>query len=61
MQHEHALALTADIAVSTMQHMAEEAGVPVEDVLEAILEGGPAKARFDAFMAVAVGELAKTR
>lgn len=51
--------LIAKTAVLTMEHMAEAAGITMDEVLKMILEGGAARARFDAYMEIAVRELAK--
>lgn len=58
MNHAQASALTAKITALTVQHMADEAGITADAALAAIIEGGAARARFNAFLAVAAKELA---
>ncbi len=49
----------ANLAALTMQHMADQAGISVEAVMAAILEGGAARRRFDALMEIGVRTLAQ--
>jgi len=56
MTNEAALKLTAEITVATVQHMADEASVSFDETLAAIIAGGNARSRFDAFMRIAAHE-----
>ena len=56
MQNEAAFKLAAEITVATVQHMADEASMSFDAALDAILAGGNARDRFDAFMAIAINE-----
>lgn len=44
---------TADIVVETFIHMSNEVGLSVEDTIKAIAQGGNARKRFDAYLAIA--------
>lgn len=52
-----ALAITAKVAALTIQHMAEQSGATVDQVLVAISQPGAARDRFIAYMDVAKKEL----
>ena len=56
MTNEAAIKLTAEITVATIQHMANEAALSFDVTLAAIIAGGNARRRFDAFMAIATTE-----
>ena len=56
MQNEAALKLAAEITIATVQHMADEAALSFDATLDAILAGGNARDRFDAFMSIAITE-----
>jgi hypothetical protein len=56
MQNEATLKLAAEITVATIQHMADETSLPFDATLDAILAGGNARRRFDAFLDIAITE-----
>jgi len=58
MNHTAAVNTTAVIVAQTIQHMANEAGISAEDTLKAILAGGNAQKRFDAYMKLALETMA---
>ena len=53
MTNETAIKLTAEITIATIQHMADEASLSFDATLAAIIAGGNARLRFDAFMQIA--------
>lgn len=53
MTNEQAARITGKIFALTVQHMADEAKVSADDMLMAIMEGGAARKRFDAFIQIA--------
>jgi hypothetical protein len=53
MTNETAIKLAAEITVATIQHMADEASLSFDETLAAIIAGGNARLRFDAFMRIA--------
>jgi len=54
MTNETAIKLAAEITVATIQHMADEASMSFDETLAAIIAGGNARLRFDAFLQIAV-------
>lgn len=46
--------IIADLAARTFIHMSQEVNLSVEDTIKAVLAGGAARQRFDAFMELAV-------
>ena len=57
MTNEAAFKLAADITIATIQHMADEAALSFDATLDAILAGGNARRRFDAFLHTAIDEV----
>lgn len=49
--------LTAEIAVLTIQHMADKVGASFDAVALAIIEGGSARKEFDAYCKIAAANV----